>query len=114
VSTTPRWVRVASTTDLEEDDVMEVAVDGLCLALYRSSGGFFATDGICTHEYARLCDGFVFDNMIECAKHQGRFDLRSGKAKGAPAHIPLRTYPVRVAGTDLEIGLGEEAPAPKP
>jgi 3-phenylpropionate/trans-cinnamate dioxygenase ferredoxin subunit len=51
--------------------------------------------------------------MIECAKHQGRFDLRSGKAKGAPAHVPLRTYPVRVAGTDLEIGLGGDAPAPE-
>jgi 3-phenylpropionate/trans-cinnamate dioxygenase ferredoxin subunit len=96
MSTTPRWVRVASTADLDEDDVMEVSVDG-----------------ICTHEYARLCDGFVFDNMIECAKHQGRFDLRSGKAKGAPAHVPLRTYPVRVAGTDLEIGLGGDAPAPE-
>jgi 3-phenylpropionate/trans-cinnamate dioxygenase ferredoxin subunit len=113
MSTTPRWVRVASTADLDEDDVMEVSVDGLSLALYRSSGGFFATDGICTHEYARLCDGFVFDNMIECAKHQGRFDLRTGKAKGAPAHVPLRTYPVRVAGTDLEIGLGGDATAPE-
>ena len=112
MSTTLRWIRVAGTADLQEDDVIEVAVDGLCLAVYRSAGGFFASDGICTHEYARLCDGFVFDNMVECAKHQGCSDLRSGKAKGAPAHIPLRTYPVRVAGTDLEIGLGGDLPVP--
>jgi 3-phenylpropionate/trans-cinnamate dioxygenase ferredoxin subunit len=105
---------VASTADLAEDDVVEVSVEGLCVAVYRSAAGFFATDGICTHEYARLCDGFVFDNMIECAKHQGRFDLRTGKAKGAPAHVALRTYPVRVTGTEIEIGLGGDAPAAGP
>lgn len=87
---------------------MEIVVEDLTLAVYRTEAGFFATDGICTHESARLCDGFVFDNLIECPKHQGRFDIRSGKAKGAPVHIPLRTYPVRVVGTDLEIGLGGE------
>jgi 3-phenylpropionate/trans-cinnamate dioxygenase ferredoxin subunit len=108
VSGNDRWVRVASTDDLEEDDVMEILVGDLTLALYRTEDGFFATDGICTHELARLCDGFVFGNIIECPKHQGRFDVRSGKPKGAPVHVALRTYPVRVVGTDLEVGLGFE------
>ena len=108
-----RWARAVSTADLGEDDVIEVVVDGLSLAVYRSDAGFFATDSTCTHEYARLCDGFVFDNMIECPKHQGRFDLRSVKAKGAPAHLPVRTYPGRVVGTELEVGLGGEPPAPE-
>jgi 3-phenylpropionate/trans-cinnamate dioxygenase ferredoxin subunit len=108
VSGDDRWVRVAGTDDLGDDDVIEVVVEDLTLALYRTKDGFFATDGICTHELARLCDGFVFGNIIECPKHQGRFDVRSGKAKGAPANIALRTYPLRVVGTDLEVGLGGE------
>ncbi len=109
-----RWARAACTADIGEDDVIEVVVEGLSLAVYRSAGGFFASANACTHENARLCDGFVFDNMIECPKHQGRFDLRSGKAKGAPAHFPLRMYPVRVVGTDLEVDLGGDSPPPEP
>lgn len=108
------WVRVASTDDIEEDDVIEIVVDDLTIALYRTSDGYFATDGICTHEHARLCEGFVFNNVIECPKHQGRFDVRSGKAKGAPAHIALRTYPVRVTGADLEISIEAKRPALEP
>jgi len=114
VTTLEQWVRVASTDDLEEDDVIEIVVDNLTLALYRTRDGYFATDGICTHEHARLCEGFVFDNVIECPKHQGRFDVRSGKARGAPAHISLRTYPVRVTGTDLEISIEAKWPASEP
>jgi 3-phenylpropionate/trans-cinnamate dioxygenase ferredoxin subunit len=36
------------------------------------------------------------DHIIECPKHNGRFDYRTGKAKGAPVIVDLQTYPVRV------------------
>ena len=97
------WVAVANTDDLEEDDVIEVTVEGCPVALYQTKHGYFASDGICTHEHSRLCEGFVFDNIIECGKHQGRFDLRSGAAKGAPVHEPLQMYPVRVIDDTIEI-----------
>jgi nitrite reductase/ring-hydroxylating ferredoxin subunit len=82
--------------------------EDLTLALYRTKHGFSATDGICAHELARLGEGFVLGHIVECPKHQGRFDVRSGKAEGAPAHSALRTYALGVRGTDLEIGPGGE------
>jgi len=33
---------------------------------------------------------------VECPKHNGRFDIRTGAAKGAPVCVNLKTYPVRV------------------
>jgi nitrite reductase/ring-hydroxylating ferredoxin subunit len=36
----------------------------------------------------------VIDNVIECPLHQGRFDVRSGKALSAPVCVDLKTYPV--------------------
>ena len=36
------------------------------------------------------------DHIIECPKHTGRFDYRTGEAKGSPVCINLRTYPVRI------------------
>lgn len=107
-----RWFAVASTDDLEPDDVIEVTVEGQVLAVYQTKLGYFASDGICTHEYSRLCEGFVFDNIIECGKHQGRFDVRSGAAKGAPVHEPLRTYRVRVVDGAIELDVPAQVGSP--
>jgi 3-phenylpropionate/trans-cinnamate dioxygenase ferredoxin subunit len=39
-------------------------------------------------------------DIIECPKHNGRFNYKTGEAKRAPVCIDLRTYPVKVeAGT---------------
>jgi 3-phenylpropionate/trans-cinnamate dioxygenase ferredoxin component len=109
MTTDAAWVAVTTTDELEEDDVIEVEVGGRPLVVYQTKAGYFASDGICTHEFARLCEGFVFDNLIECPKHQGRFDVRNGAPKGAPAHVPLKTYPVRVVGEAIEVSMSSEA-----
>jgi len=41
--------------------------------------------------------------LIECPLHQGRFDLRTGKALGAQVCVDLRTWPVRVDNGDVHI-----------
>jgi 3-phenylpropionate/trans-cinnamate dioxygenase ferredoxin subunit len=46
------------------------------------------------------------DNIIECPMHNGRFDYRTGEAKGAPACVNLKTYPVKVESGTLFIDLG--------
>ena len=55
-----------------------------------------ASDGHCTHEKTLLCDGLVMGGVIECPKHNGRFDYTSGKALGAPVLVDVRTYQVKV------------------
>jgi 3-phenylpropionate/trans-cinnamate dioxygenase ferredoxin component len=91
------WVAVADAGAIEPEDVIEVSVGEHVLAIYRTSSGYFATDGFCTHERARLAEGLVIGNVIECPKHQGRFDVRDGAAKGPPASVPLCTHPVKIA-----------------
>jgi Na(+)-translocating NADH:ubiquinone oxidoreductase F subunit len=39
----------------------------------------------------------VKGNLIECPKHNGRFDVTDGSPKRKPACVALRSYPVRVA-----------------
>jgi 3-phenylpropionate/trans-cinnamate dioxygenase ferredoxin subunit len=38
------------------------------------------------------------DHTIECPKHNGQFDYRTGEARRAPVCVNLQTYPVRVTG----------------
>ncbi|GKS93778.1 MULTISPECIES: non-heme iron oxygenase ferredoxin subunit [Comamonadaceae] len=90
------WTEATARADLPEDDVVGVTVEGRDVALYTVDGEVFATDNLCTHGNARLCDGFLEGHEIECPLHQGRFDVRDGSALCAPLTQGLRSYPVRV------------------
>lgn len=103
---TGAWTEVLPQADLPADDVLGVQVAGRDLALYTAGGAVFATDNLCTHGNARLCDGFLEGHEIECPLHQGRFDVRDGRPTCAPADQPLRCYPVRVEGGRVFVQLG--------
>lgn len=93
------WVDACATNDIDSEDVIRFDHGNQTLAIYRSpEDAFYATDGLCTHERVHLADGLVMDNIVECPKHNGRFDYTTGEAKGAPVCVNLRTYPVKVEG----------------
>lgn len=101
------WVKACDTDDVEPEDVIRFDHGGRTFAIYRSeAGSWYATDGLCTHEAVHLADGLVLGDTIECPKHNGRFDYRSGQAQGAPACVNLKTYPVRVEGDIVLVDVG--------
>ena len=88
------WVEACEADDIEEEDVIRFDHGGRTFAVYRLEGDeYFATDGLCTHEQVHLADGLVMDDIIECPKHNGRFDYRTGEALRVPARIALRRIP---------------------
>jgi naphthalene 1,2-dioxygenase ferredoxin component len=99
------WVRAAARGDLTEGEPFGVEVAGRPIALYDIDGEIFATDNICTHAYARLSDGWLDGDLIECPLHAARFDVRTGKVLDPPATEDLKTYPVRVVGDEIQVKL---------
>jgi 3-phenylpropionate/trans-cinnamate dioxygenase ferredoxin component len=92
-----QWIRACHIDDIDREDVRAFSHDGHAYAIYRADDGqCFATDGLCTHEQVELADGLVIGHIIECPKHNGRFDYRTGVGKGAPICENLRTYAARV------------------
>nr|WP_315594163.1 non-heme iron oxygenase ferredoxin subunit [uncultured Cupriavidus sp.] len=100
------WVEAASVESVPIDDVAAFNVEGKDIALYSVDGEIFATDNICTHGHARLCDGFLDGHEIECPLHQGKFDVRNGAALCAPLTESIRSYPVRIEGNKVYLDLG--------
>jgi naphthalene 1,2-dioxygenase ferredoxin component len=95
---TPAWVDALSADDLPNDDVKGVVIAGRDIAIYTVGDEVYATDNLCTHGNARLCDGFLDGHEIECPLHQGKFDVRTGQPACEPVTEALRRYPVRVEG----------------
>ena len=102
------WIFVGATVDIDEEDLIRFDHDDKTFCIYHTVDGFFATDGICTHEDEHLEDGMVIDNVIECPLHQGRFDIPSGKALSAPVCVDLKTWPVKIEGGVIYINISEK------
>jgi 3-phenylpropionate/trans-cinnamate dioxygenase ferredoxin subunit len=100
------WVDVCALDEIEEEDVVRFDHGARTFAVYRDlHGGVWCTDGLCTHEQVHLADGLVMDDTIECPKHNGRFNYRTGAALRNPACEALATYPARVADGRVQVQL---------
>jgi Na+-transporting NADH:ubiquinone oxidoreductase subunit F len=84
-------------SSLAVGEVRRIDHEGNTYALYRLGENEFAvTDGLCTHAQTHLADGHLEGGIIECPKHNGRFDVRTGEPVRRPPRLPLCTYAVEV------------------
>jgi naphthalene 1,2-dioxygenase ferredoxin component len=102
---TTHWIDAAAQDEVPQDDVIAVSAGGREVALYGVDGEVYATDNICTHGQARLCEGFLEGHEIECPLHQGRFDVRTGAPTCAPVTEAIRSYPVKIEGGRVWLAL---------
>jgi len=102
---TIEWTDATAMDEVPADDVIGILVAGRDIALYNAGDEMSATDNVCTHGHARLCDGFLDGHEIECPLRQGKFDVRSGHPTCAPATEAVRTYPVKVEGGRVYLAL---------
>ena len=96
---------VWTTDNVDVEDIIRFDHNDKTYCIYRLDDGYFATDGMCTHEAVHLEDGLVMDGEIECPMHQGIFDIKSGKAISPPACDDLKTYPVKVENDQVYISI---------
>ena len=89
------WVPVCPALDLGRSDVLRFDYGKKTFVLCRDAGGkLFSLDGICTHGNVHLAGGLVKGGIIECPKHNGRFNLADGSPARAPVCRGLTTYPI--------------------
>ncbi|WP_405147867.1 non-heme iron oxygenase ferredoxin subunit [Sphaerisporangium sp. NBC_01403] len=99
------FVKVCSLTDIPDEGVVGVEVEGKPVALVRKDGEVFALHDVCSHAEVRLSEGEVYDDTLECWLHGSCFDIRSGKPTGPPATRPVPVYRVKLEGDDVLVSL---------
>jgi Na+-transporting NADH:ubiquinone oxidoreductase subunit F len=114
LATVDGWLDVCDAGAIEKEDVIRFDHNGQTFAIYRTvDNQYYATDGICTHGNTHLADGFVKDRLIECSKHNGRFDITNGLPARLPACVALRTYPAKVLRGRVYINLAAAIAGPR-
>ncbi len=96
------WTRAAAVAEVRERGVVDAEVGGEEIALYWVDDAVFATHNVCTHAFARLSEGFLDGDCIECPIHQAVFNVKTGEVVAPPAYEAVKTYPCRIDGDAAE------------
>ncbi len=98
-----QWHIAGDEDDFPEGQGVAIHIAHQSLALFRLEGRIYALHDQCPHGKARLSEGFVEQECVECPLHQGRVDIRTGAPRGAPITVPVRSFPVRVTDGRVEV-----------
>ena len=89
------WIKACSTSDIEEGEGLQF-VGNRPIALFEVEEEYFAIDDTCTHDESSLADGYVEGDIVECAWHFAKFNIKTGAVLSPPATCPVSTYRVKV------------------
>jgi 3-phenylpropionate/trans-cinnamate dioxygenase ferredoxin component len=103
--TAVRYVRVGKASDVPSGRAEVFDVEDRKIAVFRLEDAFYAIEDICTHDGGPLAEGEIEDDQVICPRHGARFNIKTGLALTMPAVTPVESYPVRVEGNELYIGL---------
>jgi nitrite reductase/ring-hydroxylating ferredoxin subunit len=96
-------IRVCKAEDLKPGMALRVENDSQPIAVFNVDGDFYAIDDTCTHEESSLSEGFVDEDIVECAKHGAMFHIPTGEVRSLPATRSVRTFGTIVEDGDLYV-----------
>ncbi len=99
------YTPIAKIGDVAVGTAVRIGIRGLSVALFNLDGAYYATAEICTHADVSLVDGYISGETVECPLHGSCFSIKTGKVLSSPATDALATYPVRLEGDHILIGL---------
>ena len=103
-----RYVKVATLDQVSPGSTKGVKpAPGYNVALCNADGTVYAIEDSCTHAGGIMHFGDLVGDEIQCPVHLGTFDIKTGEATGGPASEPLRTFPTRISGGNIEVGIEE-------
>ena len=78
--------RLVALADLPPSGVVEVetAEHGTLAVGVLDDGTPFAVSNVCRHQFAKLGQGQVRENCLECPWHRARYDVRTGEMVSGP------------------------------
>lgn len=103
---TAEFVTVAREGEIRKGQVRTFKIGDHDIALCNVEGTYFATQNLCTHDGGPLGEGEMLGYEIECPRHGGRFDVRTGEVTALPPIFPIKTYPVRLEDGNIQVALG--------
>lgn len=92
-----RWHKVVeNAAAITEDMPASVEIGEVPIGVFRIGGELHAIEDVCPHAFARLSEGYVEGEEVECPLHAALFHVPTGECRHGPADRDLETYEVKV------------------
>lgn len=97
------FVKVCNESELAEGKIKVVEQGGEQIILAKQGDEVFALEGYCSHDGGEFeaDEDLCCEGQIECPRHGGRFDIKTGEATQMPAIAPIRIYTVKVENGEV-------------
>jgi len=107
-----KYIRAADISDLPENQMKAVNLEGKEILLVNLAGSCYAIANKCTHMGGSLVKGTLEGSIVRCPRHGAKFDVKTGESVGEAkiGFIKMKvasepSYPVKVEGTDILVGM---------
>jgi 3-phenylpropionate/trans-cinnamate dioxygenase ferredoxin component len=108
------WIKICNANSLSNGDLIAFDYNKnnnkKKFLIAKAQDKIYATDGICTHEYADLSTGFLNEQekTVTCPLHLSVFRLDNGIPQNPPAQLPLKTYNVKIEDNEVYILIDDD------
>jgi nitrite reductase/ring-hydroxylating ferredoxin subunit len=97
--------RAAALSDVAPGTIRLVELDGRQIVLARVGGSVYACAAVCSHRGGPLAEGRLQGARLTCPWHGWSYDVRTGQCLFPGRGTALATYPVRIDGEEVWVGL---------
>ncbi|HEU5317458.1 MAG TPA: Rieske (2Fe-2S) protein [Chloroflexota bacterium] len=102
----PTYLPAARVKDVKPGQLKGVRLrGGHEVVLANQDGRVYAFEAYCPHQGWPLKWGVIDRGTVVCALHVWRFDLDTGAVVDPPMGDCLRTYPTRIEGDQILVGI---------
>jgi 3-phenylpropionate/trans-cinnamate dioxygenase ferredoxin subunit len=102
------YIPVGSVYELRAGGRLFIEIDEQMIVILNVAGQYYAIADVCSHDDGPVGEGNLEGYEIICPRHGAHFDIRTGKVLALPAFVDIPSYPVRLMGDQIEIGLPTE------
>jgi nitrite reductase/ring-hydroxylating ferredoxin subunit/uncharacterized membrane protein len=97
------FFHVLAESDLPENELRRVEVEGTRVLLVRRSGRVHAIAEVCAHLGGPLAEGKLEGEIVECPWHGSRYSILDGSVVAGPSVHPQPCYETRVRDGQIEV-----------
>ena len=109
-----KYSKIATVAQIGSAAKTKINLGELTILLVNIDGTFYAIDNKCPHMGGSLYEGNLDGQQISCPRHKTVFSVKTGAVvtPGKMAFIKVNpggvaSYPIKIEGDDILIGLNE-------
>ena len=96
------WHTIGKLADFPLGEARELVIGCHVIAVFHTSEGIFALDGMCAHQGGPLAKGAVSNCVLTCPWHGWQYDLKTGQHLTAKS-VRVQSFPVEVNGDEIRL-----------